>query len=94
MRSVLVVVALGLLGCGGSVDEGTAGGAAGVSMPHSLLDDCNREPLSTAKTWCDRAHPLAFYCQASPEPNYCVAVKVSTDGTGDALYCCDPAGLE
>jgi hypothetical protein len=94
MRSFVWLVVLGLVGCGGSATEGSDDGTAGVSGPRDPLADCAREPLSVVKTWCDRAHPFAVYCRVSPEPDYCVAVKVSTDGTGDALYCCDPAGLK
>jgi len=58
------------------------------------LDGCgSRLKLEQVRVWCDRAHPFAVYCRMSPQPDYCISAKVSDDGTGDALYCCDPAGL-
>lgn len=69
-----------LAACGSAVDS------------RGTLEGCTPEPTAV-QAWCDRAHPLAEYCSASPQPDYCVVVKVADDGTGDALYCCDPTGL-
>ena len=74
------MLAFFLLSCGGSKDlRGT-------------LDDCSQNlPLRDVHVWCDQGHPVAAYCHDSPQPDYCVAVKQGDHG--DALYCCDPAGL-
>lgn len=81
MRAILILVFVAA--CGGSAE---------VDNRPGTLDGCVLEP-SAVETWCDREHPVAAYCGASPQLDYCVVVKPSDDGTGDALYCCDPAGL-
>jgi hypothetical protein len=86
MKSALVL--LMLAACGGRVETQEP-----QSGSEHAPDPCGPLQRQAANVWCDRGHQFAFYCQASPKPNDCYAAKQSDDGTGDALYCCDPAAF-